>query len=209
MFCGHPFIQFHHIVPWAEDKHYRHEDMMAVCASCHHLCTTGAIDEVDQRNAKQRPKNVVDKLSRGKLYVNSKEFCVLFAGGKLVNVPHIMVVDQQPQLSAWPDQNTGRLLISAIIRGRSGKPIAIISENEWQFSPINVWDFDAKPQFASIRQAARDIRFAVDARGEEVKIRGKWNIREKECIFDENMGRIGSISVAGCNFSNCLQAFSL
>lgn len=33
--CGHPYIEYHHIIPYAEEPHFRAEDMIALCGNCH------------------------------------------------------------------------------------------------------------------------------------------------------------------------------
>lgn len=38
--CGHPYIEYHHIVPFSEEAHHRPEDMMAVCGNCHPAVST-------------------------------------------------------------------------------------------------------------------------------------------------------------------------
>ena len=90
--CGYPYIQFHHIVPWAEDQHNRSEDMMVLCARCHHLATTGALTEADQRKFKDRPKNIVDGEVRGLLHVNQKELVVQVAGGTSIETPTLLEI---------------------------------------------------------------------------------------------------------------------
>src|SRR5215469_13568423 len=33
--CGHPSIEYHHIIPFAEEQHFRPKDMVALCGNCH------------------------------------------------------------------------------------------------------------------------------------------------------------------------------
>lgn len=173
-FCGHPFLQYHHIVPWAEDAHFRPEDMMVVCGSCHHLLTVGAIEVVDQRRAKAKPKNVVDDEVRGKLYVNSKELKVHLGGGTATETPCLLQVAGKSLLSARLAPDDGRVLVSASIIDREGKQIARLSDNEWNMLPGAIWDFEVYPRSATIRTGSGEIAFGVDARHDVITMRGKW-----------------------------------
>ena len=33
--CGHPFLEYHHIIPYEKDQHFRPEDMVCLCGNCH------------------------------------------------------------------------------------------------------------------------------------------------------------------------------
>ena len=172
--CGHPFIMYHHIVPWAEEHHFRTEDMMILCGQCHPLCTTGALTISDQRKIKLRPKNIVDNELRGKLWVNSRELKVKVGGGFAIETPNILVIADTTVLGARLNKEDGRLLLSAKIQGEDGKLLAQLADNEWSMTPGHVWDFEAYPRNATIRQGLGDIAFAVDSRNDDVAVQGKW-----------------------------------
>ena len=33
--CGHPYLEYHHIIPYKDDQHFRSEDMVCLCGNCH------------------------------------------------------------------------------------------------------------------------------------------------------------------------------
>ena len=55
--CGFPLIQYHHIVEWADDQHFRVADMMVLCPNHHDQATKGAMPEPQQRLLKVNPYN--------------------------------------------------------------------------------------------------------------------------------------------------------
>jgi hypothetical protein len=200
--CGHPFIQYHHIVPWAEEEHFRLEDMMVLCGRCHPLCTVGAIPVSDQRSHKIRPKNIIDNEIRGKLYINSNELSILIAGGVATEVPDLLVIAGETVLRANLNREDGRVLISAKIHGQNNESLGYLVDNEWFIKPDLVWDFESYPLYATIRHAPGEIGFSVDARGEHVAVRGKWYHRGQEVNFTPTEGRYGNRKMSRFNMSH-------
>lgn len=182
-FCGHPFIQYHHIIPWREDHHFRPEDMMVLCGNCHYLVTVDSVSEAEQRSGKSRPKNIIDGKSRGRLFVNSTEPIVSIGGGKFINTPDLVRAGGKSILSAKVDDGSGRLLVSALIQDDKGKLLAKIVNNEWELEISNVWDFEVFPQSARIREAPRAVNFFIDCHDDEVRFEGLWNIDGKSLEF--------------------------
>jgi hypothetical protein len=201
--CGHPFIEYHHIIPWAEDEHFRPTDMMALCGQCHPLCTVGALTETDQRKLKSRPKNIVDNLLRGHLFVNATELAVNLCGGRMIEVPRLLVVGTETIIGARLDDGDGRVLISALVHDSSGRAIARLQDNEWSMAPGDVWDFDVHALQATVRQGPRDIAFAVDVRNDEINLRGKWFHRGSRIEFTPTEGRLGTNRLSGLSVSHC------
>ena len=125
--CGHPFIQYHHIIPWSEDQHFRPDDMMVLCPNCHHLCTVDAISRTEQRRHKARSKNIIDKMARGRLHVDAEKIIINLGGGKAINTPDLIVIRGEPILSARSEESTGQVLVSAKIQDKSGKLVAQVT----------------------------------------------------------------------------------
>lgn len=201
--CGHPFIQYHHIVPWAEDQHFRPADMMVLCGQCHPLCTVGAIPQSVQRVWKARSKNIVDNLVRGTLFVNTRELAVNLAGGKAIETPNLLSLSGITVLSAKRDEEDGRILISASIHDRCGTSVAVLNDNEWSMNPGLVWDFESYPLHSTIRLAPRDIAFAVDVRNDEVNLRGSWFHQGMAINFTPSQGKVGNLTIRGRRASYC------
>ena len=71
--CGYPIVQYHHIIPYAEDHHFRPEDMMALCPNCH----DAANNVRNHRRAAKtpqisRPHNLKRGYAAGLLTVNDR-----------------------------------------------------------------------------------------------------------------------------------------
>ena len=82
--CGLPVVQYHHIVPWHIEEHFRVEDMMALCPYCNDAATKGALNEAAQRRYQAEPHNVRTGHSSGALFVNQSYVAVAFGGALLV-----------------------------------------------------------------------------------------------------------------------------
>lgn len=191
-FCGHPFIQFHHIVPWSVEKHYRASDMMTVCGNHHDLINANAISIEEQREAKGFPKNIVEGLSRGRLYITNPELIVRIGPALAINTPELISFRDKPIVQIRRSDDD-RILVSALIQDRSGQIIAAIKDNEWYVPVANIWDFEVKPKQAAVRLARRDIAFGIDARDSEILVRGNWclggmdlSFGPKGCVFGSN-----------------------
>jgi hypothetical protein len=202
--CGHAFIEFHHIVPFAEEQHFRHEDMMALCPNHHHLVTVGAISSADQRAHKARPKNIIDNKMRGHLHVNSQKLVIKIAGGEAINTPNLLTLGNETVLRARLSDELGRVLLSARIHNREGAVIAELVDNEWAMAPQDVWDFEAYPRHAKIRNAPKDISFSVDVRDDDaVALEGKWFHRGQEIGFTQREAKIGTNRFIGNTVVDC------
>lgn len=195
--CGHPFIEFHHIVPWAEDQHFRPDDMMALCSNCHSLCTAGAITTIEQRRIKARPINIIDDILRGRLYVNTADLTVRLAGGVAINTPHLLTIGGERLLSVEMEEETGRVLVSAIVQDEARNTVGWIEKNEWLIRPSTIWDLEIKPRSAAIRHERGGISFAVDTNDDSVSIRGRWFVRSQRFTFSETKAEM-----SGFKFSN-------
>ena len=202
-FCGHPFVQYHHIIPWREDQHFRPEDMMVVCPNCHHLCTTDAISQREQRASKNRPKNVADGFVRGRLYVNNKEPFVWIGGGKAVNTPELIRVGGIPILRVIFDPKDGRALVSARMYDANGIPFAVVENNEWVVSIPKIWDLEVFPRSAKISEKPQEISLSVRTQDDGVRLTGVWNIGSERIEFGSERIAYGNTSMVAPTFTNC------
>lgn len=201
--CGHPFIQYHHIVPWKIEHHFRATDMMAICNNCHYLCTTGALSVDYQRSAKENPKNIVSSTINGILFVNSKKLVVNLGGAQAIETPELIVLGGNNILSARMDDGSGRILISAKIYNDSGILIAKLENNDWFANPSTIWDFETSPHKATIRQKKSKIIFDIDTRGDEISIRGRWFYMGQMIEFTPMEVRCGGIALTAITIAYC------
>lgn len=195
--CGHPFIQYHHIIPWAEDQHSRPDDMMVLCGQCHHLCTVGALDEGQQRKIKASPKNQIDGFVRGKLYTKSTQLTVRMGNSLAVETPNILTIKDELIVGLRRNPDDSRILVSATIHDKSGSPIGVLRDNEWELPLDDMWDFEAYHLHATIRHGLGDIAFLIDARDEEIKLRGQWYHQGQGVIFSPSVILVGGARING------------
>ena len=200
--CGYPFVEYHHIVPFADEPHFRPGDMMVLCSRCHDLCTVGALTEAEQRSAKARPKNVVDNELRGLLYVNSAECKVRLGGGMAVDTPDLINFRGTTMLGI-ERADDGRVLVSALIQNPEGEIVAQLARNEWILAPDALWDFDAKPRIATARSGPGAIAFEVDARGDTMSVRGTWWAGGAPVRFTEDRITFRQNQIMACNVVAC------
>ena len=73
--CGRPVYQYHHIIDYAIEQHFRPEDMMILCPYCHDEATK-AMPELEQRGHKANPYNIQRGMVSGSLEINHSECAV-------------------------------------------------------------------------------------------------------------------------------------
>jgi hypothetical protein len=81
--CGTPILQYHHIVEWADEQHFRPQDMMVLCPTHHDQATKGAMPEVEQRQYKAAPNNIKRGLVDGTLKVR-QDYCAASFGSVMM-----------------------------------------------------------------------------------------------------------------------------
>ena len=128
--CGAPFVEYHHIVVWEAEEHFRPEDMMALCPYCHAITTAGAMPVNQQRSYKAKPFNVKHGNSKGTLFVNSDRPLFNLAGNLFgINGPLIRVDGED--LIALTVNEEGAITLSCSIFDENDQLIFELNENEW------------------------------------------------------------------------------
>jgi hypothetical protein len=207
--CGNPYVQYHHIVAWADEEHFRPDDMMILCPSHHAVCTAGGLDEEQQRAAKANPRNIATGLVKGDLWVTSKKLRVRFGGTVAINVPKLLVIDNRPIVSARLSDD-GRLLISAEMEDSSGQVVGRLIDNEWDVLVNGAWDFNAGVKQATIHEKKRDIMFSVDARKDEVTIEGRWYRGKQRLLFGPKKTELGkTVTILNSVAQDCGELVSI
>lgn len=199
--CGHPFIEYHHIIPYAEDAHFRPEDMMALCPNCHDLCTARALSESQQRSFKANPRNIAERRSLGRLYVTTNELRVELAGGLAINTPELLNVRGEVMLAVRLSSD-GRVLVSAIIHDQLGRSVGRLVDNEWLFDPNGVFDLKVAPRKATVRSARRKVSFEVESRNESIRVKGSWFVDGMPMTFSPTAATVGTNQIRCGTVSN-------
>ena len=62
--CRNPFTVIHHIIPWAQCKEHKYENLIALCPNCHTRADNGEIDRKSLRIYKANLSYAHDKFSQ-------------------------------------------------------------------------------------------------------------------------------------------------
>ena len=162
--CGRPIYQYHHIVPWDTDQHFRCEDMMILCPLHHDEATKGAMRPAEQRKHKANPHNIREGMSNGVIKTNHED-CMIRVGPAIFRVDGpILMVDGETliSLSVGPD---GILEFSMSLYDRGDNNILNIENNEWKTEgSLLPWDIQSDWSYLKIRERRRHVLFEIDAR---------------------------------------------
>ena|ERR1019366_8223156 len=115
--CGIPILQYHHIVEWAEDQHFRPEDMMVLCPLHHDQMTKRAMPEAEQRKLKANPHNIQRGLAKGLLTVRQDYCAANFGSVTVVGEGPFLRIDGENILSFY--LGDGNLEISLRLFGKN------------------------------------------------------------------------------------------
>ncbi|MGH2788070.1 MAG: hypothetical protein ACRDJV_09185 [Actinomycetota bacterium] len=168
--CGLPIIQYHHIVPFADDAHNRPEDMMVLCPNHHDEANDGAVSEGEQRQIKAAPFNIQRGYTDGVLKVNQTHLCVDM--GFLVVAEGAVVRTENEELFKL-GLRENRLSLSLRLYDERNRLRAAIKDNEWVSGKPELWDIEAGWQRLTLRQKRGEISLRIDAKREPVLVRGK------------------------------------
>jgi hypothetical protein len=171
--CGLPIYQYHHIIPYSQEQHFRVEDMMLLCPLCHDMAAKGVFADTQQREMQANPYNARRGLTGGMLHTN-QNYCAILAGGVLlVGEGPMIIVDGEPLLTLTPDTN-GHVSLSVTLYGEDGNLLAEVEENEWVSGDSTVWDMEADHQKLLIRSAANKVALNLNMKGEPAHLRAKF-----------------------------------
>lgn len=169
--CGHPFFQYHHIVPWGQEQHFRAGDMMVLCPNCHDMATRGGLSVEEQRRFKSRPHNVRKGYAAGIVSVPWNVPVLSLGGTLFVNDGTMLAFKGTPVLAASLNEASG-LELSLDLEDREGRTIAIVERNEWVSGDASVWDLECGYRWLKIR-----ARKLSDSRSGEPVESGQADLR--------------------------------
>jgi hypothetical protein len=184
-----PIIQYHHIVEWKEDQHYRAEDMMVLCPLHHDQATKGALPEARQREFKAQPENIRRGRAKGLLAIN-QDYCAAELGSVTVvgEGPFLKIRDKELLSFYVGNEN---LEISARLYGASGELLVEIDRNEWVSGNPLPWDIEADWQRLTLRERIRNVNLMIDARKIPMEVRGEFWEGEGHFVITPREIRMG------------------
>jgi|ERR1700722_3522927 hypothetical protein len=202
--CGNPILQYHHIVEWAGDHHFRPEDMMALCPNHHDQVTKGAMPEPEQRYLKSNPWNIRHNRAKGLLEVRQNYCAVGFGTVSWVGEGVCLRIDNENILGLALDDDN--LVVSLRLFSQTDDLLVEIVRNEWVAGDPLPWDIEADWQQLTIRNKARNISLSLNAKVVPLELRAQFwrNSKYIECSKDGV-----SIGVGQTKSKVALQALSV
>lgn len=193
--CGHPYIEYHHIVPWALEQHFRPEDMVALCGNCHPAVSLQGSDR--QYAIKANPLNIAEGRFQGALAYDKRDLTFKVGGNWYANTPTILQLCNTPLISCRIEN--GQAMVSLMMLDPECHQILAIHDNEIMFRTDDMWDFKYSHNLIIAHSAPRDIMLKMDFRGEEAIIEGKLQIgNEKIELSADQTVLPGYNSMKGC-----------
>jgi hypothetical protein len=180
--CGNPIIQYHHIIPWEIDQHFRAEDMMCLCPNHHDEVTKGAVTENDQRIYKAEPFNTKKGQAKGKLTINHNVPIIRVGDCNFVGDGDLISVDNKSLLKL--DIDNGNLLLSIKLFDSDDNLMAEIVDNEWISGNPKPWDILSSYQYLKIWHKKRKIGLEIDTKKEPINMVAKLIYKKQK--FDIN-----------------------
>lgn len=160
--CGSPIIQYHHIIEWSDEEHFRPEDMMALCPLCHDRATKGAMPKEEQRKHKKEPHNINRGYANGLLAIR-QDYCAAQLGSiTVVGEGTFLRCNGEDMFGLWMGE--GNLEVSLKLFDESGELILEIDRNEWISGDPLPWDIEADWQVLTLREKARKISISLNAK---------------------------------------------
>lgn len=195
--CGHPILQYHHIVEWHIDHHFRVKDMLALCPIHHDQASKHALSEADQRAAKTNPFNIASSRARDVLEVGHGFPLLQLGANMIINHGPLLSIGGAPVLTV--EVEDGAMILTLDLRDEQGVQLCKIDRNEWWSGDPLAWDIQADWQQLSVRQRKGTISLHLDLRGIPAKLTGKlWSNADLVDITEKGMRMGGN----GLTFRN-------
>jgi hypothetical protein len=197
--CGHPYIEYHHIIPFSEEGHFRTEDMVALCGNCHPAVSKLGRDL--QYEIKNKPHNIRKNILNGALEYDKRDLVFKVGGNWFENTPVILQFQSTPIISCTLKE--GQAKVSLNLFDEFGSLIFSVAENDVAFRINDVWDFEYAHNFAIARYGPGDIAVRMDFRKEEAVIEGNLWIGNRKVRLGPNDTTLPGGYLKGNRMSNC------
>ncbi len=199
--CGFPFIEYHHIVPYAETREHDPENMMTVCSRCHDIITSGVIAQKEQQRLKKDPWNKSSNNINGEIFLRKNT--VTIGNSQFECSGPLIMVDNESIIATTHDLE-GNVLLTLSLYDEKNNLLVKIVENEWVIRPSDTWDLESSPRKIVLRQKPKNISLEICLVNGDLKITGKfWRNGHLVKINDTSI-RIGNNiqKFENCGFSD-------
>lgn len=194
--CGHPYLEYHHIIPFSQEAHFRCEDMVALCGNCH--VAVGKMEPKNQYRFKHEPHNLKTGMMKGSLIADAKS-TIFYAGSmSFSNVKSIISRDEDDILSYKIIDDC--LYVTVLILNEQNKPLLKIIDNEIQFRVNDAWDFQHSTNKAIMRHKKRNIACNIDLSSARPYIEANLWVGNDKITINKNKFQFGDSIIKDINF---------
>ncbi len=203
--CGCPIIEYHHIIEWREEKHFKPEHMVALCPS--HHTEYGKLPKTKSYSAKANPINIRKGKISGYLGGN-REQRVLRLGSMIVE-DCVSAIDYGGNSIIGYQQIDGEFRLNVFIPDEEFWPEVEIKQNIMAASIGQFWDIEFKTNWVKFRRAKGNVFLTIDFRGEEVEIDGELQLGGNLISLSEAQNRMGGGTFKNIQMRNCHTAIAI
>ncbi len=197
--CGHPYLEYHHILPFSEEAHFRPQDMVAVCGNCHRFLETQGRDR--QYAIKTSPKNVNEGEFRGLLHYDKRDLVFRVGGNWYENTPVILKFGETPLIACRLQDD--QALVSMNVFNSAGRLVLRVDDSEVSFRLGDFWDFECSKNVAILRSGPRQVALKLDFSRPDATIEGRLWAGRMLLELERERTNIGSNSMTNCTTRNC------
>jgi hypothetical protein len=208
--CGHPIYQYHHIVPWEEDHHFRPADMMIVCPNDHDEMKV--TPRVRQYEIKAQPFNKAHGFPRGQLVCNLTELAFTLGSNLFIETPALLDVFGESIIEARRSSE-GTIVVSLRLYDKQDRMIMRIADNVWEDGDNRAWDIEFKYNYLRLRAAKSRVLLELDMRESPAYLQGQFFRRGRFIEVTPSKFLVNStelrVEMSNMEFRHCGLAVSL
>jgi hypothetical protein len=169
---GFPVYQYHHIIPYEREEHFRSEDIMILCDEVprdgHRRRAQGTKAAGFQASSVQPKSNFV----HGKLSVDEEPGTVLLSDISLVGDGCFVSVGPKclVRLEVGPERNVD---LSLSLYDKNDRLLAGVERSEWKTGDPSTRDLDSDYQYLKLRSKPHDVLLEIDTGKNPLRIRAQ------------------------------------
>ncbi|WP_158442371.1 HNH endonuclease signature motif containing protein [Paracoccus aminophilus] len=202
--CGSPILEYHHIIPWAEDNHNDPEHMIALCPTHHR--ELGKMPRSKSYALKQNPHNQVHGFIKGCLGTEAHIDRFVVGSNTYINTPVIFSYFEQPIISYRIED--GQFLLSIYLPDRELWPSLRIVDNEMLVNRGHLWDFEFRTNYLKVHREDETF-FEIDIRNDTARVAGTMLLGDVVVKFDDRSTNLDGGRIRDSIFESCGTGISL
>lgn len=197
--CGSPILEYHHIVPWAEDNHNDPNHMVALCPTHHRQF--GKLDRQRSYDLKSNPRNKLVNKLYGELGTDKQINSFLVGSNTYEDTPIVFSYFERPIISYIIEEN--QALLDVYIPRGDMWPDVFIKRNDMIINSGDAWDIEFRTNYLKIQKKSCESFFELDLRQEVGLISGAFSIGGNEFRFSPTSTNIRGASISNSHYVRC------